>query len=471
MVNIENRFLDFEEEYQTFEIKIEGTPIWERIRDNVFREIITQIRTRTGSANPSSYSTIDLLKSGRLWIQNLVSKNPYRAPSSDIMFVGLSRRKKGTDDLWWDIYCDPIHDDCSLNTVHFERPYQFDHLTPTKTDSVRYLELIDYTGSILRRLGFPGIKIGASNLSRLQDLEDGITQQFNLNINITSMVRRYLKNRKIRLPLYKRLIDTIEPEIVVVVVSETKDLIIEACKLQGVPTVELQHGITNKVNMAYEYPDGRTKEIFPDYFLAFGEFWATKTEFPIPDSRVIPVGYPYLEQNYKRFDISKSSDQILFVSQKQVGRQLSKFAVELYDHLSADYDLVYKLHPGEYDLWQQEYPWLENVDFKIIDGPEPGLYSLFAKSAAQVGVSSTAIYEGAAFGLETFLYDIPRSRVIQPLVDEGVATRISSPNEFIESLKQEQKSFNYTHFFEENATKNMCEMIKYLKQNGTQYVP
>ena len=52
-----------------------------------------------------------------------------------------------------------------------------------------------------------------------------------------------------------------------------------------------------------------------------------------------------------------------------------------------------KLHPGEYETWRKNYPWLEkNKKIRIIDSLEHNIYECFAMSDYQVGVSSTAIY-------------------------------------------------------------------------------
>ena len=90
---------------------------------------------------------------------------------------------------------------------------------------------------------------------------------------------------------------------------------------------------------------------------------------------------------------------------------------------------MYKLHPGEYDRWREAYPWLVDADIKVIDSSEPPLYELFARSSVQVGVASTAIYEGLTFDLETYIYDCQGWAVTKPLVADGAATLVASADE------------------------------------------
>lgn len=50
---------------------------------------------------------------------------------------------------------------------------------------------------------------------------------------------------------------------------------------------------------------------------------------------------------------------ILFISQKPIGRDLSKFAVALLDKLKGEkeeYRIIYKLHPAECPSWEEDLP-------------------------------------------------------------------------------------------------------------------
>lgn len=144
---------------------------------------------------------------------------------------------------------------------------------------------------------------------------------------------------------------------------------------------------------------------------------------------------------------------MLFISQGTIGEQLSKFAIEVQQAPEIDHDIVYKLHPDEYDRWEDEYPWLVDSGFKVIDSSEPPLYELFAESSAQVGVGSTAVYEGLAFGLETFVYECSGSKVLQPLVEEGSTKSISTAEDFAASLSEGGIYFDQDYYFKRDATK------------------
>ncbi|MFC7136060.1 hypothetical protein ACFQRB_04850 [Halobaculum litoreum] len=277
------------------------------------------------------------------------------------------------------------------------------------------------------------------------------------------MANEALHTRRTTLGLYRRLLRRIEPELVVVVVSYFRDTFIEACQRESIPVAELQHGLIFDHHFGYSYRGSRTKRVFPDYVLTFGDYWSQGIEYPIPDDHVISVGYPYLEEAIREYETGASTNQILFISQGTIGEDLSRLAVEVASHPDMGYDVVYKLHPGEYERWTEEYPWLADADLEVIDSSEPQLYSLFAESAAQVGVGSTAVFEGLAFDLETYIYDRPGSEALAPLAQNGAARMVSSADELVSSLGEETEPFDREYYFEPGAAENVCAVIDRLR--------
>lgn len=461
-----NTFCAFEQQQSLFNIRINNVPIWERIRFGVWREIKQQ--HGTGQAHTSVNKTLqDYLAGGLLFAKNLIYRNPFFAEESNLMFVGHERRKKQEDGFWWDIYCDPIHNACEYEYVHFETDYLLDHLSPAKTDNLRYLDLIQYSGIIQKLLPISGVSLSKSDRHKLRQLEGKFSNEFSVNVNLVERVERKLGYRKAILPLYRKLLKRINPNLVLVVVGYGNETLIEACDEQDIPVAELQHGVIYKNHFGYSYSGSRNKESFPDYILVWGEFWKKAVEFPLPDERVIPVGYPYLEQSAKMYSKSKQKDQLLFISQGTIGKELSKFAVEVDQHPDIKHDLVYKLHPGEYNRWETEYPWLIGTDIEVIDSPDPPLYQLFSESCGQIGVYSTAVYEGLYFGLETYLYECPGEEILQPLLNNGTAKLVTSPKELASVFENGSQSFSQEYYFCSNATEQVCNVINQLATNGT----
>lgn len=458
-MDLKYEFESLEENLDLFSIRVAQTPVWERMRFRVFRNISRE-RGRGQAHTESGDGLKDYLHGFKLWLKNVVRKNPYLTDEHDFLFVGHQRRKLEEDGNWWDIYCDPIHEQGELDYVHMETPYLLSHRSPAKTENLRYLELIQYGGTLQRELGLRSPSLPNDVVSRLREAEAEIRRRFNADIDLVAEARELLHIRNTTLPLYERLLERINPEVVVLVVSYGRETLIEACKRKDIPVVELQHGVIYDHHFGYSYPDGATKTTFPDYLLTFGEFWNENVRFPIPDDRVIPVGYPYLEQRLDRYSDIEPAEQLLFISQGTIGRELSQFALEVHEDDRIDHEVVYKLHPGEYGRWEDEYPWLAESDMRVIDESEPPLYRLFAESSAQVGVGSTAVYEGLCFDLETFVFEADGAEVLRPLVEDETASMIESVDELAGQLgSSAANQFDRERFFKSDSVTNILEEL------------
>jgi rRNA-processing protein FCF1 len=456
-------FKQLEKDLNLFSLTGDQIPVWERIRFSVTIDIKQQGgQGQAHTDNEDGWRTN--LRGLGLLLKNVLYRNPYLAGKHDVLFFGHQRRKLQDDGYWWDLYCDPIHEQSDLDYVHMEAPYLMSHSRPAKTENLRYLELIEYGGKLQQELGIRSPSIPDHVVSRLKEAESEIDRRFDAEVNLVSLARDSLHERNTTLPLYDQLIDRIGPSVAVVVVSYDKETFIEACKRNDVPVVELQHGVIYDEHYGYSYPIGETKETFPDYLFTFGEFWNEGINYPIPDSYVIPVGYPYLEQRLDRYRDVESGDQLLFISQGTIGHELSQFALAVEEDSRIDYDIVYKLHPGEYDRWRNEYPWLTDTDIRVVDSPEPPLYELFAQSNAQIGVGSTAVYEGLCFDLTTLIFDTHGTTPLQPLVDSEVAISVQDVDDVVQVLSLRVKAgFDRERFFRSDSVHNIHGELQQIK--------
>jgi hypothetical protein len=223
--------------------------------------------------------------------------------------------------------------------------------------------------------------------------------------------------------------------------------------------------VINSLHAGYSFPEGsQTKRMFPDYLFVFGEYWMNSAKYPINRNHIINVGFPYMEIQKEKYENVKKTNQIIFLSQDFIGQPMANFAIELDKLTGQQYNVVYKLHPREYEGWSENYPQFEDTEIRVIDTSEIPLYKLFAESIAQIGVSSTAIYEGLAFGLPTYLMDLPGVEYFKDLIDSKIASIVSSPPELMERLEKDEKSipFDTEHFFQSNAIQNIQSAIRKL---------
>ena len=93
--------------------------------------------------------------------------------------------------------------------------------------------------------------------------------------------------------------------------------------------------------------------------------------FPIPQEKIIPIGYQYLNEAVEALSNIQKKDQILFLSQGTIGEELSEFAVQMKEIVPNQIQVIYKLHPGEYLRWKTEYK-------SLYDASQKGLISVVA---------------------------------------------------------------------------------------------
>lgn len=472
IMNLWDRFLKFEHECNVYEIQVNGIKIWERIRFSIYRQIqSSQGHGQAHSTGPTGVN--DTVRSLYQWSKNIIRKNPLLSRPCDCVAMGHSRRKKLEDSNYWDIYVDPFFSSLELDSVYLENRYNGTHLKPAKTNSIRHLDLIDGLAVVAKKLFTSGGRVDNKQKRLLDKINNEICTTFGVNVGVTSEVERLLNRRATQLALFKLLLRRINPQVALVVVSYApiRQTYIEACQELDIPVIELQHGTIHPKHVGYSFDDERTIDCFPDYLFTWGSSWTENVAVPLPEKRIIPVGYPFLESRVEKFSNQFDSDQILFLSQGTIGESLSKFAVKLHDDSRIDSNIVYKLHPGEYDRWKSTYPWLAESDVRIIDDNNPPLYSLFAESRYQIGVYSTALYEGLAFDNKTLLYDGTVADIEHRLIDDAVAAKVSSVEDVIEQMAKHSKDFDVRTYFCPNATQQMCEMIEKVANQGSCYNP
>lgn len=127
----------------------------------------------------------------------------------------------------------------------------------------------------------------------------------------------------------------------------------------------------------------------------------------------------------------------MFLSQGPIGKRLSNLAIDLAKKLNKDeYRILYKLHPGKKERYKEEYKKLEQYGILVIYKDEDVLYELFANSEVQIGVYTTAVYEGLGFGLDTYIYKIELSEAMDELCNLGYARYVNDGDELYKHIME-----------------------------------
>lgn len=271
---------------------------------------------------------------------------------------------------------------------------------------------------------------------------------------------------KFRFPRYKKLLRELSPRVLVEVVGLSFDAMIfnEAALSLGIETVELQHGTGP---LTIWYPDNTEIRQFPKWFFSFGDFWSHSTKLPIPEDHVISTGFPYhdiMMRDYPPEKRAVDKNTVIFLSSRKYGREFAELAATL-KKLRPQTHIIFKLHPREYKDYKERYPALKESGLEVIDDNKEPLYKLFARSSMQVGVESTAIYEGMSFSLTTFIWDIPKAVLMEDMVKKGYALLFKDAGELsrlIDERDPKTASFDANDFWKEGSMENNIAAIKRL---------
>jgi hypothetical protein len=456
---LHRNFLEFEDEFDLFHRRVSGILFWEFVRTRVYFQLYFKSLGHSGEITPS-YSLVDRIRFYFSSIINFV-RNPFFTRKTDLVIVGHPRRLLGDDGQWWDIYTDTFIDYLDTQYVAIEESYYLDHRKPAKTNSLFYFDFIDTIARMKSFLKLTKFHMTKKEYEMLSHLRQVISDRFGIDVNLEHIVKITLQIRSTKLSLYIKLLKRIRPRLVLLVNSLGKETLIEACKKLDITTAELQHGVINNYHPTYSFSDKTRRFTFPDYLLVWGDYWKETVNYPIPQANVVSVGFPFIENELDKYENTEKKQQILIISQGQVGSEISKLALELSKKIDPEYKIVYKLHPAEVDTWKHLYPWLVNTDVEVIDRKDTSLHQLFSKSIAQIGIGSTAVYEGLAHGLYTYILDTSGAEYFDDLAQKGYVVMISSPADFLKHFMSREK---YTVpdtqiFFKKKSIHNIIRFI------------
>lgn len=414
-------FLRMERELDLFAAREKGIPFWEMLRYPTYTRIISGsgLQDYYLAGRPKIWS--QLWKNLRFVARSLTFNNPFFLNTADLLVLsGVKRTQRNgkQHDIYTDPLLDLVGDRLSFRVI--ERPFgESVHKTPAEHGPVGYLDFI-YAISMVRSW-FLLPKLSQETDRLCAEASDRIEKMCGVRIDLHHDVRLFFARWHIELYLFSRLLRTLKPRALLVVVSAGNESFICAAKRERVPSLELQHGSPAPGKLNYDYPAGFSKDTFPDYFLSFGPFWSRHVHLPLPAARVLPIGFLHMNRLRARYSDVRRTRQILVLSQRTIGRYLAPFAVQLRNQVPADIEIIYKLHPEELGDWRQRYPELEKNGVRVVFERGADLYALFAASTWQVGVYSTALYEGIAFGCRTFVLRAPGWEAMRPLVKDGAA--------------------------------------------------
>lgn len=465
-----DRFLRFEEERRLFDLRIRGVYFWSLIRFSVYMKVQSQTE-KLGTAHHRK-STLDMfgdvrLLTGTLW--NCLRHNPLcLRKEKEILFYNHSRRVLN-DGYFECLYTDSIISALDVSSQSIELPYLMQHYKPAKTQHIVYADMLLVLAGICKRFMK---KLSAQEAAEIESVFTSLSVELGVSLNAREWLYRtadWINQAILFERYYEKILRRVKPKLIVETVSYdwAKQILNGTAKKLGIPTVELQHGTMGRDHVAYNFSSKRDLPYFPDYLFIFGDYWADVTRLPVGRRRIKAVGWPYYENKLRAAHREKAAGlakrAILFLSQGTIGRELSRVAVDLAGMIDrGKVDLIYKLHPGEYNVWKTNYPWLDGSGVHVIDNNQHDLHHYFVQSNVQVGVSSTALFEGLGYGLQTIVFPFSGYERLMSLVENGSAYLAHNAKDLLLQVESErqQAGFDLDYYWKSNSLENCLTAIQ-----------
>jgi UDP-N-acetylglucosamine:LPS N-acetylglucosamine transferase len=444
------KVLKIEEHLSLLDWKIDGIYIWEVIRYQVFNEILRK-KSLFGVAHASKINNIDKIVALPTFAYNSITKNPLIGKKVDVLIFDHPRKVKVGND-YIDIYTEYLAQDLENKGQSFEiieEDYLKEHFASTFLNKRKYLDSYFFHTLLLKvklkkDMGF------FSHKEFIRKVDLRLKHEFRVNLNLEKMIQEELMKFKLKYKYYYDILKKKKPKQIFIVVGYTHTFIIKAAKDLGIKCIEIQHGVISEYHLGYRYSEPKKVTYFSDSLYTFGEYW-TKN-MTLPDyCKIEEYGFGYLNNQLNNYIYSSKKKQIVFISQGTIGKSLSEIAVKIAKQHN-DYEVIYKLHPGEYNIWKKEYKKLfeaeKCMNLKIIDNNDVPLYKILSESIIQVGVYSTALYEGIALGCKTFLYSTYGVEYLEDLLNNKVAFSFNNSDGLSNLINQmESLEFKSITFF------------------------
>ena len=458
-------FFDLEEKYNLNYQKIQGCYAWKLIRMHLYYDI-TRKTQLFGAPQQKSLSLADKVKTFLPFFKNSLLHSPFNGKYNKDILIFDHPRKVIFNGEFCDIYSKFLVDFLKGNYSFevLEAPYLNHHYTQ-KQDYMRYTDAIQLGSYIHKK--FNKVEFSQDESELILKVQKELEDAFNVKLNISWMMKTHILNFQYDFKRYVDLFKKRNPKMIFVVVAYENHAIVAAAKHLGIEVIEIQHGTITDYHLGYSYPE-KTRlngdiPYFPDKILSFGDYWMNEDTSPIHMDNVIPIGFSYFEEQSKDFiGLDSVENQILFISQGVIGKYLSQLAFE-FAKTQKDLKIIYKLHPGEYETWKENYPQLVEAsafnNFDVIDNSEIPLYELLAKSNYQVGAFSTAIYEGLMFNCKTFILNVPGIEYLDDLIEGNYVFKIENVDDLIDNLDTFKPTYYDKNFFFKNLDKTLLKSV------------
>lgn len=399
---------DAESEFGLLDWEVNGVTPWQAVRFAVFQSLTSSLRLLEKTPDEIPTGLWGRLGYHARLLQGALARNPFFGPEhyDALVFEGARTAPVGAGSG-----CVYTHDLASDLSEQGKRVQLLDsHLKARHSKSPderrRFLDAVGLESGLRVRLS--SWRPAASDLAFLGEFEGHLAKELSIPVDLRWLLAPGVMRFKAAYVVLRRLLEKRKPsEVYCVCAHVNLAPLVAAARHLGIRVTEVQHAVISRHHIGYSYP-GRSRsnqpEYFPDRLLAWEGDWNQLAEIPCQIERV-PPHWQRLTTAHK--GAAKQEDLMVVLSQPTIAHRLAQALLERGAKLQR-FKIVVKLHPAEL-----RNPALRGVfaalhssgHVRISDGDD--LYDLLSRAKYQVGVYSTALYEGIGLGCQTLLVPLP----------------------------------------------------------------
>lgn len=408
-----------EDKYHLVDFEIDGVKVWQYLRMEIYYKLAKETRILE-QRNKSQQNMSVFVKNSLTILKNLFTANPFlELKDQKDVIVFTHNRSKKIEGEFEDIYTYSLIRELQSSNqsyLSFEKPFDGKHIRK-RNSHTRYLDFILVISILFGKLYCVKDKHKLKSLIKIEkEIEKHTAKRIDLISLFKMNVGRYRLGNKFYLKLFRKL----KPKTIYSVASYSYlgDMI-AAAKTLGIKTIELQHGVISKYHMGYSFNKKEDLSYYSDIFYSWGDFWSKSVENAFDEVKI--KGFYYFRDNSEIYRNIVKQNKIIILSQAALGEKIMDKTLEFINKFS-EYEILYKLHPEEYGMYKKysSYSQLSSYE-NLIFLEECDLYAEMSRSMIQIGVFSTALYEGMGFSCNTFLYELNGVEYMQEVIDSGFA--------------------------------------------------
>ncbi|WBQ08718.1 hypothetical protein [Kribbella sp. CA-293567] len=260
--------------------------------------------------------------------------------------------------------------------------------------------------------------------ARCEEITAALEAATGVRVPIAALVAREVpKHARLR-AVYRALLRRRRIKTVYVVVAYFHQHLVGAARDLGIRVVELQHGVISPYHLGYSYPGRPDVPDQPDELWCFGSYWTDVAELPA-GMKASVVGASFISPLSPAEVAAKDPRSVVFLSQGTTGPALLGYAAAL-AAARPDLDVAFQLHPSE-----RSTDYVAPAGVRLAAG---NTLAVLAAATYQVGVSTTALFEGMVLGCRTAVAKLPGHEYLTPAIDRGDSALVSSPDALAPAL-------------------------------------